>query len=235
LSRKRILLSVHVPKTGGTSFSATLADVYGQKLVEDNPWLDQREPLLRNGPMNISRVEILSALEHIDCIHGHYPIAKYLPLQQVAGVDAVFVTWLRDPVQRALSVYHFLRTHDAYPPDEQPEWERDAKTLDLEDFLEKWIKDDPVSQQVGTSIRTYSFVGITERFNESMHLFTRTIIGSEDALPIRYERRTPGKNGSTWHPTARAKNIILRNSRNDLALYGAAQRWMDRQLRLLEN
>jgi hypothetical protein len=59
------IISVHIPKTAGTTFGQILAQVYGDaQVLFDNPQID--------------RIGELSIIEpHIRAIHGHFPVGKY--------------------------------------------------------------------------------------------------------------------------------------------------------------
>jgi Sulfotransferase family len=94
INSKPEIISVHIPKTAGTTFGQILAQVYGDaQVLFDNPQLD--------------RVGELPIIEpHIRAIHGHFPVGKY------AGHFpwAKRIVWLRHPIDRLLSHYFFLKS-----------------------------------------------------------------------------------------------------------------------------
>jgi len=94
INSKLEIISVHIPKTAGTTFGQILAQVYGDaQVLFDNPQLD--------------RVGELPIIEpHIRAIHGHFPVGKY------AGHFpwAKRIVWLRHPIDRLLSHYFFLKS-----------------------------------------------------------------------------------------------------------------------------
>lgn len=97
------LVSVHIPKTAGTSFRHILKNTFGEEQVIrlDIP--------LRTGRVRINEQRHTEAHlpKGIRVIHGHFrpadllekfPETKKLP----------FITWLRDPVERVISNYFYL-------------------------------------------------------------------------------------------------------------------------------
>jgi hypothetical protein len=90
------ILSVHIPKCAGTSFTAILQSRYGPSLFLDYQGTGgQRIP------------------ETVSAIHGHFPMARY------SGVypHAFKMTWIRHPVERIISYYYYWK---ASPPHGNP-------------------------------------------------------------------------------------------------------------------
>ena len=87
-----MLISLHLPKTGGTSFRASLREMFGSRLLEDYCDLPlNTRPLRRKSHALIQ----CFALRHqrfpeFDCIHGHFLPLKYRLWQrgQVCYLDA---------------------------------------------------------------------------------------------------------------------------------------------------
>lgn len=100
-----MLISVHIPKTGGTSFGQILERQFGPRLLKD--YGDR--PLSHPAPARIWRA-LASApgsggrLHGFDAVHGHFLALKY------SMVRGDVVTWLREPAQRVVSRYgHYQR------------------------------------------------------------------------------------------------------------------------------
>ena len=87
------IISVHVPKTGGTTFFQILSNAYGKEsMFEDN--------------LNVADSQVYTPSDlpsHIKVIHGHFCLDKY------NGVfpTAKRVIWLRNPILRLISNYFF--------------------------------------------------------------------------------------------------------------------------------
>lgn len=99
-----MLISVHIPKTSGTSFGLLLRQRFGAALLED---YDDR-PLSRGTVPRIASAVghwplLARRLAGYQAVHGHFLALKYLPLR------APMVTWLRHPAQRAVSRYEHYR------------------------------------------------------------------------------------------------------------------------------
>lgn len=97
------LLSVHVPKAGGSATRDILKVAYGDRLV-----LDYDGPSNPARPRNMDPDRYLSGWcpwpNGADCVHGHFAPAKY------AIPAGVFVfTILRDPVETMISTYFYWR------------------------------------------------------------------------------------------------------------------------------
>src|SRR3989338_7894207 len=90
------LISIHIPKTGGTTFLELLSHHYGNRLLRD---------------YGLSREDVLSKLDHgaYDCVHGHFVADKYSSVK-----NAEYVFWLRNPIRRLFSQYYFWKKNK-YP------------------------------------------------------------------------------------------------------------------------
>lgn len=93
------LVSIHIPKTAGSSFFHLLKSVYGKQAV------------CRINTMGHSQDEISKLLlgsdnnEFAKLIHGHIRISE---LEDVIRRDRPkIITWMRDPVDRVISNYYF--------------------------------------------------------------------------------------------------------------------------------
>ena len=105
-----LLISVHMPKTAGSSLRAALQSAFGQGFQPDN---DDR-PLHMSRPrreLNALRAGLKLAVHggvpaHVSCIHGHFLALKYLALTLLPR-EVRFACWLRDPVERVASHYRY--------------------------------------------------------------------------------------------------------------------------------
>ena len=148
------IVSVHIPKTAGSSFRAMLEAAYGDRLSKD-----YRRYRNRFAEDPGAREKISSPYS---AIHGHFAASKYLDLCP----DAFFVTWLRHPVARLVSSYKgSLRSQ---PNADYPVRMKVLEGLSFAEFAEI----DEVRGEVlngylkGFDMNRFDFVGITERFDE---------------------------------------------------------------------
>ena len=99
------LIFLHIPKTGGTSLTATFRDSVGKAGVwqVDAPQLPQSLAHFRSAPA--------AELMAIRVLSGHFPIGldRYLP------GPSFYATILRQPVDRVLSDYYYCQRAESHP------------------------------------------------------------------------------------------------------------------------
>ena len=98
LSRPKPVLFLHIPKTGGSSFLTALGNVFGERRVRRLRCAEEM------AQVEIDRI-VSDEIQDIDCLVGHFPIhvfAKYLDTFRP-------FTILRDPVDRVMSLFRFLK------------------------------------------------------------------------------------------------------------------------------
>ncbi|MEM9609199.1 MAG: hypothetical protein AAGA99_17375 [Actinomycetota bacterium] len=135
------MVSVHVPKAGGTSFQLTLHQFFGNRL-----WLDHGVPA--------------DPPPHAACIHGHASARHRL--EQFP--EAVLVGWVRDPVERILSQWRYWRRRpDHGHPVCQRLHDEDLGPVELAELLP-----DVQAQMLGDDLARYDFIGVVERAELSM-------------------------------------------------------------------
>ena len=146
------MFSVHIPKTGGTTFMTVLASHFGDRLVKDYELPREEVNRLIGGRTSY-------------CVHGHFWTDKYADVP-----DADYVTWLRDPIDRLISQYNFWHNY-RFPHD--PVWRRvHYDKLDFLSFAKlRYISNEQSRYIAGKPIESFAFVGLMEMFNEGMELF----------------------------------------------------------------
>jgi hypothetical protein len=106
--RTKLVLSMHVPKTGGTTFAEVLRRAYGKRVAFFyGPEHPDTHPLLRGLGKTADR-DVVEALEAagVVVLHGHFAASVF------AGAvpdPARYWIWLREPVERTISHFHFFR------------------------------------------------------------------------------------------------------------------------------
>lgn len=93
------IISIHMPKCGGTSIAETLAGWYKEKFF--GHYYDEQ-----NGLMPTRHV-----LSPGICIHGHFNSARRFGVKDYYPMVDQFVTVLRNPVEIAISNYFHLKRH----------------------------------------------------------------------------------------------------------------------------
>lgn len=230
-----IVISVHIPKTGGTSFRHVLEDTYKGRIFEDYDWNKRPAPLdgrLLQGTDD----EIRKALKGVSCIHGHFAAEKYLRLREIDGFRPIFITWLRDPVERAVSSYYFLRTNPSgLPLDKMPAWERDAATMSVDEFLlnTRYGANRQAAQLRNVPIEQFDFIGLTEAYDASIEVFSH-LFRKGRALPaMPVERKNPDRKGDRYDIPATVRKALVDMNANDVALYRYGKAWVHGASRML--
>jgi hypothetical protein len=171
-----MIVSLHVPKTAGTSFQQMLKREYGERLLLDyGDWVGLNSPeaiarrVERAADMRRRRDELLASYE---IIHGHFLAEKYLGLFPRAD----FVAFFRDPYQQTISNYHFLLRHPE-AGEEYPAVKvfHDAK-MTLHDYVAwKEVRSPQADVLTGLSLDDLAVVGLTEEFERGIALFNRVL------------------------------------------------------------
>lgn len=96
------LVSLHIPKTAGTSFRNILKGVYGRRSVAR---LDITKDVVK---LNEKRYSGHTLKSGIKVVHGHF---KYDAIFSKLAIERSIpiITWLRNPVERVVSNYFYLR------------------------------------------------------------------------------------------------------------------------------
>jgi len=160
------LLSMHIPKTAGTSFFLILQQVYGKngvmrmdyRLAFDR-FIVQGKPYNSETLPNETRV-----------LHGHLNykiISKYLDLNE----DVKIITWLRNPVERVISDYYYMleRLKDSFVVDPLHPSILGRMTKSLLEFAQVNNEQNKISKYLqGMHLNDFYFVGIVESLDEDM-------------------------------------------------------------------
>lgn len=230
-----MLISLHLPKTAGTSFRALLQAHYGDRLRDDygdrplhDAVAERRLHAVRSG---IGLALRPRRLQGVDAIHGHFLAIKYSLWS--GGPDWRRVAWLRDPVERLASHYHYWRrSYDAGTAgslhhrmvDENWSLERFCLGPELRNVYRQFLW--------GVPLARFDFVGITEHYATDSEHFARHVLGLT-ALPLASSPEAENAN-----PAARARYVddpalrerIERHHAADVSLYRAALRRRQKRL-----
>ncbi len=208
-----MVISVHIPKCAGTSFRHVLASHYGSRL-----WLNYGTVFSRTD----YRPEAVP--DTTACIHGHF----FADAFDDAPRQARYITWVRHPVDRVVSNYHhFLRS-----PDMRDDCCRQLheQRLTLRDFAElDWMRDEATRYLAGKPLAAFAFVGIAERFEDSLGIFANRFgWPTPDAAP-RVNTNPERPPAGYALPEADYAHILALNAR-DFAWYQAALTRLDLEL-----
>lgn len=174
MDKDSVLIFVHIPKTAGASFTQIIRANYSPYEVfsVSNPKINTMNEINEN----------------IKCVLGHNYFGQHQTVK-----SPVYVTMLRDPVERIVSHYYYKK-----------EILKDNKINSLKEFvnMEKYSNlqtrfitgDKPDVDQAIHNLKTFEFFGITEMFNQSLFLMNKTFKWEDT---IQYTK----KNVNTKKPT----------------------------------
>jgi len=214
LEKKKLIISVHVPKTGGTVFRHVLKTVAQEVFYLD--YRSGRVPTAvkwrgkRIGTQHES-IPDPDSLPGRSFIHGHFPVSKYTS----RFPNAIYVTWLRDPVDRVASHYFYWR-QTPYPDD--PEWNKVvAAKMSLEQFARtSFARDLQHRILCPLGVGGFAFIGITEEYERSIELFRRLIYPNVPFDKL-LKNRSPNRPTSFYELDLRKK--ILKLNERDVYTY----------------
>ncbi|MDP5293841.1 hypothetical protein Q9290_16345 [Oceanimonas sp. CHS3-5] len=163
------LISLHLPKTAGSSFRTTLEEVFGERLLCDYGDRSISKPRLqRHKEVLASALDVAEqGLSNYDCVHGHFLPLKYLSLAD--SEPCTFITWMRHPVERLISHYHFWQ--QTYDPELAAPHHKKVieEKWSLEQFcLSKQFRNIYSQYLWGFPLENFAFVGITEHYNDDL-------------------------------------------------------------------
>lgn len=104
--RGKPLISIHIPKCGGTSFKAVLKKWFGKNLYQH--YFDERKnkkPPRYNLKSGFFRREFLNGVY----IHGHFNKTRGFGVNDYYPELDQFITILRDPFEIAVSNYYYIQ------------------------------------------------------------------------------------------------------------------------------
>jgi hypothetical protein len=216
MNRPPIILYLHIPKAGGTTLSNWIFDQVARtpQTVEEDGWLNSGVFYYPSGYVrgpyasDLSRIARVLQREDLLAVLGHFEFGIHCSL----SAPARYVTMLRDPVERVVSLYHFQRLvqrkHRAHQGVVIP------KDMTLEQFVAeppyKEVDNGQVRRVAGldpaighcdrTTLETalgnlehfFSVVGLVERFDETLILISRMLGWAQS--PVYYSKnQNPGR------------------------------------------
>jgi hypothetical protein len=215
-----MIVSVHVTKTGGTSFGAALKREFKERFMhDDEDWAgyDTPEAAARRAAnatrMRNRRDELL---QRFDVIHGHFVPEKFANLFP----RTEFLAFFRDPFQQAISHYQFLCRLPAV--DHPAVREFRAARMTLEDFIAWEAIRNPQAQLIGGfAIEDFAMIGLTEQFARSVALFNAMFGRQLDCAVFENASPTRGESGYVIKENLR-RHIALHRA-EDIDLYRRAE------------
>jgi len=219
-----LVIHLHMPKTGGTTLKKIIKKNYPRSNVFD-VYLDHQQ-------LETRLQEI--AEKDVKCLQGHMPFGVHHVFKQ----PSTYITLLRDPVDRIISEYYFIRSipwHNSHLK---------VSKMSLEEYQESPMNQNlqthyilggkfgsPLSEedfeQAKKNLETYfSVVGITDMFDESLFLLMKQFQWANTLYTkANVTKKRPAKHEISQETIEKIKE----NNRTDIKLYEfAKQRLTDR-------
>ena len=209
-----LIVSIHVPKTGGETFRDIL-----EELTEGHLQRDYGDRPL--APLTLrQRARLASSRPHLEpdtrAVHGHFIATKYWRRYP----EAHYMAWFREPVERLASHYYYWKRK---PDRKNPTCKRlIEEDLSIEAFAALPEMRDVQARFLGAvPSERLAFVGLTERYDESIDLFRRAFYL---ALPAQAERTNanPERSDDGYELDPAVRGVIAQLNPADVLLYAAA-------------
>jgi hypothetical protein len=225
------LIFVHLPKTAGTTLNRLIEWEYSpfEMFTVDPYFIHWSNARLRKFPAE--------RLRRFRVFKGHLPFGLHESLPQAA----TYLTVLREPVDRAISTYYFMKNYVLHPMHRRIK--RAGWTL--EEFIQnvprnniqcKYLANVGWDEEVTEAIyerarsnleRHFSVVGLTERFEETLALL-KVRFGWKLDQYLSFNR-TPDRPPKRKLP-ATTVELIQQYNRWDVELYHAGVQLFEKQL-----
>lgn len=220
-----MIISLHVPKTGGETFRRRLELAFGPRLLAD---YGDRVGFISDDIVRHRRQrarEMLAARDEIerdhDIIHGHFCADKYRGLFRAEQ----YVAFFRDPMQQAISHFRYLRR---LPPQKDPIIRAiQAPGVGFADFLVMEGVTNSQAELVGAMpLEHFAMVAVTEDFDRGLALFNATFgcaLEAGERLNV-----DPDTTGSAHFLSPQERRAVRRHREADLDVYHRARRMFRR-------
>lgn len=203
-------ISVHVPKTAGTTFLKLLSKAFGKTFKSDYLDIMNLNSVILHGDAPVNR--LVAGAKKYNVIMGHFRASKYLHLNRP------YVAWVRNPIDRAISHYFFWK--HLWKIGRKRNWDNKLSEL----FESGWTVVDfskmfsnQMSYFLDCDINNFKFIGISEEFDKELKRF-ESIFG----INIDKPKKKFNVNSDKTKITQKVRNEIAKYHEMDLELYRKA-------------
>ena len=215
----RIVIFLHIPKAAGSTLNRVIAQNYPPAAI-----------LKVGGKTDAALRDALTS--EVRLIAGHRRFGMHAQLSR----PFTYITVLRDPVERVLSQYHFVKRlaehplHRAVASGELSLRDYGRQTPDSQTrYLAGSNTDDAglLEQAQANLVTHFAVAGLTERFDETVVLLQRAL--GWRVRPFTNSNVSAGRPKSAGH-SREDLDAIRECNRLDLALYDFARERFERQI-----
>lgn len=225
-----VVLFLHLPKAGGTTLGEFVynecragGDAPAGELLSDGV-LFLPYGFIKEENLAVPRyARDLLARDDLRAVIGHF----WYGLHEHAGRPSTYITMLRHPVERVLSLYHFLKLEGAMTIPRFVETFREADN----DQTRRIAGIDPESTAALLEaakehlVRDFAVAGVVERFDDTLALLRRRLGWNRGTLS--YPRNVNDSRPAAESLPPAAVDAILAHNQLDLALWQFVSRRMD--------
>ncbi|MFJ5749508.1 sulfotransferase family 2 domain-containing protein [Peribacillus frigoritolerans] len=223
MSEDHLDIFMHVPKTGGTTLSAIFRKQYKPSEIFDHDSFQYK----------VMKMDQLKAEEkrNIKAVAGHYFYGIH---QKFSPRPFNYFTMLRDPVDRVISSYYFLKDYPGYEMVKDMTLEEfvvnGPEASSLQTLLVCGSRKIPDIEKAKENLKTFTVVGVTELFNETLFCLKKEYSWGD----IHYTRKNITKNRLAKEEVPLDLiNLIRKYNALDLELYDYAKKLLYEKLQSL--
>jgi Sulfotransferase family len=191
------LISLHIPKTGGTSLRHTLEEWFPEGRLFTHYFANGQLPARHQLTGNV-------------CVHGHFNAARGFGCSQYYPDIDQFITFLREPFGRFLSTWFFrsgLRRAGLFTAGSENDTDFKTYLFDcaelmaqnryLHTFLHQFPDTAHYSESIGLMDRKFVFVGIMERYADSLNALS-TALGKPPSTVAHLNQSEHTEDFGSW-------------------------------------
>jgi hypothetical protein len=221
------LTFLHLPKTGGTTFTTVLRWQYRGLSPDEIMWFTTNDPRFEE----LSRLPI-EQRARLKVLMGHFPYGIHRSIPK----RCTYVTIIRDPVKRVVSEFRYVLSSPTHPMHDAAV----SSSMDLEDYVmgrySAQTENALTRQLAGKSgegeltrhdleiasanLRSFEVVGLTDAFDESMILF-KHILGW--STPFYFSRNVSKRGTYPGNVSDRTIRVIRERNVFDAEIYALAR------------
>ena len=166
-----MLIFVHIPKTAGTSFKGLLNKIYSQSetiVIDSSDWYKDAKYAKLSNRNCLPGAQQIKPSTQIKYIVGHFNADRFIDLYP----DAMYITWVRDPIQRLFSNYNYYLRGGTYYG-QMNDQKRAYDLIDLDTYCTHRLNLNTMSQQINIPLSRFKFIGIVENYEEEIKRFKK--------------------------------------------------------------
>jgi len=206
---------IHIPKTAGTTLRYLFRRSFGAQHCDvkcpvhcrkTTPWLTSE---------NLKSMQAI--YPNLSSITGHR-VCCFTDLE-LAYPAIKYFTFLRDPVERFISHFHYSHCGkmEECTVENLEKFASDAKNRNVQT---KWICGQEDSQKAIDTLTTkIQFVGLTEKFDQSLLLLRRWLNNPKFTINYQSLRVCKGESQLPYYTDPHLIDLIQKANQHDIALY----------------